>query len=131
MKIGTVEIKGKLFLAPMSNVTSLPFRLLCKRYGAAMVYSEMINADAFIMGSEKTMKRTYFLDFERPIGIQLSGSDEDKLKRAIIKAEKELMPDIIDINIGCPAYTVMKSGCGASLLEDTAKLSRIVSLLSG
>ena len=130
MRIGNVEIKGKLFLAPMSNVTSLPFRIMCKRYGAAVVYSEMINADAFLHESDKTMKRTYFINDERPIGIQLSGSSKAVLKKAIMKAEKELRPDIIDINIGCPAYNVMKSGCGASLLEEPEKLGEIVKALS-
>jgi nifR3 family TIM-barrel protein len=130
MHIGQIKINGTLFLAPMSNVTSLPFRILCKMYGASVVYSEMINADAFLQDSGKTLKRTYFLEEERPIGIQLSGSNEDVLKRAIIKAEKELKPDLVDINIGCPAYTVMKNGCGASLLEDIPKLTKIVSTLA-
>ena len=114
MQIGKLEIKGRLFLAPMSNVTNLPFRLLCKRYGAAMVYSEMINADAFIMESNKTLRRAYFIDEERPVGIQLSGSGVEKLEIAIKKAERELKPDLIDINLGCPAYSVMKNGCGAA-----------------
>src|SRR3989344_3884034 len=130
MRIGNVKIEGKLFLAHMSNVTSLPFRLLCKRYGAAIVYSEMINAEAFIRESEKTIKRCYFTEEERPVGIQLSGSSEEALIKAIKKAETELKPDLVDINIGCPAYNVMKSGCGASLLKEPERLGNIVSSLS-
>jgi tRNA-dihydrouridine synthase B len=130
MKIGDLEIKEKLFLAPMSNVTNLPFRLLCKRYGAAMVYSEMINADAFLRQSPKTGKRIYFVEEERPIGVQLFGSDEKILIMAAKKIEKELRSDLIDINIGCPAYDVMKTGGGASLLKDEKKLQMLISSLS-
>jgi tRNA-dihydrouridine synthase B len=130
MKIGNLEIKGKLFLAPMSNVTSLPFRLLCKKYGAAVVYSEMINADAFIRDSHLSAKRAYFLEEERPVGIQIFGSNKDVLVRTVRKIEMELRPDMIDINIGCPAYDVMKSGGGASLLKDEEKLSEIVKALA-
>ena len=128
IKIGNITIEGNLFLAPMSNVTSLPFRVLCKKHSASVVYSEMINADAFLMESYKTMKRSYFLDEERPIGIQLSGSDEYALKRAIIKAEHELKPDLVDINIGCPAYNVMKNKCGAALLENIPVLRQLQSM---
>ncbi len=130
MKIGNLKIKGKLFLAPMSNVTNLPFRLLCKKYEVAMVYSEMINADAFLRQSPKTGKRIYFIDEERPIGVQLFGSDEKVLIMAAKKIEKELRPEVIDINIGCPAYDVMKTGGGASLLKDEKKLQMLISTLS-
>jgi nifR3 family TIM-barrel protein len=130
MNIGDLEIKGNIFLAPMCNVTSLPFRLLCKKYGAAMMYSEMIHADAYIRDNEKSAKRAYFLEEERPIGIQLTGSDIDILERAIKKIEKELHPDLVDINIGCPAYNVIKSGAGSALLKDSAKLSALVKRLS-
>ncbi len=130
MKIGNLEIKGKVFLAPMCNVTSLPFRLLCKKYGAAMMYSEMIYADAYVMESEKSEKKAFFIEEERPIGIQLTGSNFDILEKAIKKAEKELHPDVIDINIGCPAYNVIKSGAGSALLKDCTKLSELVKRLS-
>ena len=130
MKIGAIDIKGKLFLAPMSGLTSLPFRLMCKRHGAALVYSEMINADAFIYENPKTRKRAYFVEQERPIGIQLMGSDISKLRKAVLKIEKELKPDLIDINIGCPAYNIMKTGSGASLLKDLNRLGKLVKTLS-
>lgn len=123
-------IKGKLLLAPMSNVTNLPFRILCKKYGASLVYSEMINADAYIMDSRKTLKRAYFLEEERPIGIQITGSNEKILVKAVKKVESKLKPNLIDINIGCPAYNVMKTGSGAALLKNPSKLGRLVKLLS-
>jgi tRNA-dihydrouridine synthase B len=130
MLIGNISVKGSLFLAPMSNITSLPFRLMCKRYGASVVYSEMINADAFIIQSLNSNKRAYFLEEERPIGIQLSGSDVQKLVKAAIKIEAELKPDFVDINIGCPAYNVMKTGAGANLLQKPLLVREIVSKLS-
>ncbi len=130
MKIDNVKLDGKLILAPMSGITNLPFRLLCKKYGVALVYSEMINADAYLYENEKTQKRVFFLDEERPVGIQLMGSDVDKLKEAAVKIEKQLKPDLIDINIGCPAYNVMKTGSGASLLRDPDKLSNLLKTLS-
>lgn len=130
MNIGNVEINGKLFLAPMCNVTAMPFRQLCKKYGAAMVYSEMIHADAYVRDSEKTGKRTHFHDVERPVGIQLTGSTVDLIEQAAKKAEKELKPDLIDINIGCPAYNVIKQGAGGALLDNPAKLKELVSRLS-
>ncbi|MFH2019860.1 MAG: tRNA-dihydrouridine synthase family protein, partial [archaeon] len=127
---GKVKIKGRLFLAPMSNVTNLPFRLLCKKFGASVVYSEMINADAYLMDSAKTKKRIFFLEEERPIGVQMFGSNEEVLVYAAKKIEKELCPDIMDINIGCPAYDVMKTGAGASLLCSPEKLGNLVKKLS-
>jgi tRNA-dihydrouridine synthase B len=130
MKIGKLEIKGNVFLAPMCNVTSLPFRLLCKKYGAAMMYSEMIHADAYVMESEKSSKRAYYLEEERPIGIQLTGSNIDVLEQAIKKIEKKQHPDLIDINIGCPAHNVIKSGAGSALLKDIDKLSHLIKKLS-
>ena len=113
-------------MAPMSGITSLPFRLMCKKYGADVVYSEMINADAIIMENKKTKKRVEYLTQERPIGIQLMGSHIDVLKHAALKIEKELHPDILDINFGCPAYNVIKTGSGSVILNDLDYLSEIV-----
>lgn len=129
-KIGNVEIKGILLLAPMCNVTSLPFRLLCKKYGAALSYSEMIHSEAFLRESEKSYKKAYFLKKERPIAIQLSGSSIDSLIKSAKKVESLLKPDIIDLNIGCPAYSVIKCGAGSELLKDKNKIKKIVSELS-
>ena len=90
----------------------------------------MINADAFIMDSKKTLKRSFFIEEERPIGIQISGSDKKNLVLASKKIEIELKPDILDINIGCPAYNVMKTGSGAKLLNDINKLGDLVKSIS-
>jgi len=130
MKIGRLEIQGKVVLAPMCDVTKLPFRLLCKRYGAAIVYTEMIHAEAYLYDSKRTKKRAKILEEERPVGIQLVGSTIDSLKKAAIGIEKELRPDLIDINIGCPAYNVIKTGSGSALLKDTKRLAEIVKIMS-
>jgi len=131
MDIGRLKIKGKVILAPMCEVTFLPFRLLCKKYGAAIVYTEMIYADAYLYENIKTQKRSRFLDEERPIGIQIVGSSVEKLVLAAKKIEKELGPDIIDINFGCPAYNVIKTGSGSAIIRDIDKLHKIVNSISG
>ncbi len=130
MNVGNLKIKGKLLLAPMSDITNLPFRILCRKYGASLVYTEMINCDAYIMENNKTNKRAKFLDIERPIAVQIFGSSVEKLTKASKLIEKQLKPDIIDINIGCPAYDVMKIGGGASLLNTPKKLQEIVKNIS-
>ncbi|MEM2131585.1 MAG: tRNA-dihydrouridine synthase, partial [Candidatus Woesearchaeota archaeon] len=94
--IGNIEIKGKLILAPMCNVTSLPFRILCKKYGSSLSYSEMIHSEAFLRDSEKSYKKAHFLEEERPIGVQLSGSSVYSLIKAAIKVQDILKPDLID-----------------------------------
>ena len=126
MKIGSVEIKGKVFLAPMCDVTNLPFRLVCKKYGAAVVYTEMIFADAYLFENKKTFKRAKILDIERPVGVQLVGSSIEKLVSVAKKVEKEIKPDLIDINFGCPAYNVIKTGSGSAILQDFELFKKIV-----
>lgn len=130
MVIKKLDFKKKLLLAPMSNITNLPFRLMCKKYGADFVYSEMINCDAYLMKNKKTEKRAYFFEKERPVGIQIFGSSIEKLTKAAKRIEKELNPDLIDINIGCPAYNVMKTGGGASLLKSPEIFQIIKSISS-
>lgn len=131
MHIGSLNIPGKVILAPMCEVTKLPFRLVCKKYGAAIVYTEMIHADAYLMGAKKTFKRARILEEERPVGIQIVGSSLEKLKEAAKKIESDLKPDLIDINIGCPAYNVIKTGSGSALLKDIPRLGNIVKEISG
>jgi len=126
MHIGNIKITGKILLAPMCDVTNLPFRLFCKEQGAALVYTEMINCDAYLMENSKTKKRSKFIEKEKPLGIQIFGSSIENLKKAAVKIEKELKPDLIDINIGCPAYNVMKTGSGASLLNNSEKIKELI-----
>src|SRR5690554_8018304 len=102
MKIGDIEFpKNPVFLAPMEDVTDIGFRLLCKRFGADMVYTEFISSDALIRDIKKTKRKIIFSEEERPIGIQIYGSDPDTMVEAA-KICEDANPDLIDINFGCP-----------------------------
>ncbi len=130
MKIAHLKIPGNVFLAPMSNVTNLPFRLMCKKYGASMTYSEMISSDAVIYGNSKTMVRGISSEEDRPFGIQLFGNSTQVMKTAARKIEEMFSPDVIDINFGCPANILTKDGCGSALLQSPDKIHKIVKELT-
>ena len=125
MKIGTVEIKGKTALAPLARVTNIPFRLICKELGAAVVFSEMASSEGLVRYSEKSNKYLQFLEEERPVALQLFGSDPVIMGRAAQIIEKH-QPDIIDINFGCPVRKVVENEAGSALLKDPLRMSRIV-----
>ncbi|MBU4139356.1 MAG: tRNA-dihydrouridine synthase family protein [Euryarchaeota archaeon] len=131
MKIGKLVLQGSLVLAPMSRVTNLPLRLLCKKYGASMVYSEMISSEAVVRENPKSIARGLIAQEERPVAIQLMGSDPDTMQRSALSLEKIYSPEIIDLNFGCPAQDVVRSGCGAALLKDTGIIRDIIELLTG
>ena len=110
MKIGNIEFKEyPLFLAPMEDVTDPAFRLLCKRFGADMVYSEFISADALIRSIESSAKKLTLYEKERPVAIQLYGREPEPIRDAAIIAE-EANPDIVDLNFGCPVKKVAGKG---------------------
>ena len=117
MKIANLKLEGNIFLAPMSNVTNLPFRLMCREYGASMSYTEMISSDAVIHENEKTIKRGISCEAERPFGIQIFGKSPETMTTAALKIEENYHPDIIDVNFGCPARLLTKDGCGSALLR--------------
>ncbi|MCK9156558.1 MAG: tRNA dihydrouridine synthase DusB [Paludibacteraceae bacterium] len=126
MKIGDIEFgKYPLFLAPMEDVTDPAFRLACKNFGADMVYSEFISADALIRNVESTERKLTISDAERPVAIQLYGREPEPIAEAAVKAA-EAKPDIIDLNFGCPVKKVAGKGGGAGLLKDVPKLLEIV-----
>lgn len=126
MKIGNNEIEKPLLLAPMEDVTDQPFRLICKRLGADILYTEFVNSDGLIRNSEKTYKKMLFSEEERPFGIQIYGGDENSMEGAAKMADA-LNPDLIDINAGCWVKNVAGRGAGAGLLKDLCKMERIVS----
>jgi tRNA-dihydrouridine synthase B len=126
MQIGPLRFHGNILLAPMADVTNLPFRLLCKKYGAALVYTEMVDADGLIYQSTKTLSRIASCKDEQPLGVQLSGSSAGALNLAARLVEEQYGPDLIDINFGCPARHVVKKGCGASLMNNTQLMADIV-----
>ena len=116
LKIGDVELENNLILAPMAGITDLPFRLICKEYGAGAVCTEMISAKALFYGDEKTKLLLNTNGEKRPIIVQLFGSDVEAMKAASKYVEN--IADIIDINMGCPAPKVVKNGDGSKLLLD-------------
>ena len=127
MKISNIEFPQRpLFLAPMEDVTDPAFRLLCKRFGADMVYTEFISADALIRSVKRTEQKLTMYDAERPLAIQLYGREADAMVEAAIIAE-EAKPDIIDLNFGCPVKKVAGKGAGAGLLRDIPKMLQITS----
>ncbi len=129
MKIGGLKVPGKLLLAPMADVTNPAFRHLCKRYGAAVTYSEMISADALLHDNEKTKYRAMRFKGEFPFGIQLFGNSPQTLTRAAVIIEEQYAPEIIDINLGCPSPIITNAGCGAALLRDPDLVSDILAQL--
>lgn len=118
MKIGNIEFGPRpLFLAPMEDVTDIGFRMLCKRYGAAMVYTEFVSADAIIRSIKSTLSKMVIDETERPVGIQIYGRDVDSMVEAA-KIVEEVHPDVIDLNFGCPVKKVAGKGAGSGLLKN-------------
>ena len=118
MKIGNIDFgKRPLFLAPMEDVTDIGFRMLCKRFGAAMVYTEFVSADAIIRSIRSTLNKMVLNDDERPVGIQIYGRDVDSMVEAA-RIVEEVHPDVIDINFGCPVKKVAGKGAGAGMLRN-------------
>lgn len=118
MKIGDIEFGERtLMLAPMEDVTDIGFRLLCKRYGAAMVYTEFVSAEALVRDVKSTVKKLAISDNERPVGIQIYGRDVPQMVEAarIVETAK---PDLIDLNFGCPVKKVAGKGAGAGMLRN-------------
>ncbi len=118
MRIGDIEFGEKpLFLAPMEDVTDIGFRRLCKRFGAAMVYTEFVSAEALIRDVKSTIDKLTISDEERPVGIQLYGRDLDAMVEAA-KIVEQAQPDVIDLNFGCPVKKVAGKGAGAGMLRN-------------
>jgi len=125
MKIGKVNIDFPVLLAPMAGYTDYPFRVLCKRMGAGLVYSEFVSADGIIRENTRTIEMIRFSDEERPIGIQIFGSDPDTMSQAASFIDRKFSPDIIDINYGCPVPKVTKKGGGSAALKDLCLMDEI------
>ena len=124
LKIGNVELENNLILAPMAGVTNLPFRIICKDYGAGMVCTEMASAKAMFHNDQKT-KRLFNTEGEkRPISFQVFGSELESIAYAVKYMSD--FADIIDINMGCPAPKVVKNGDGSKLLLDLEKAKQII-----
>ena len=125
MKIGDVEFgSNPLFLAPMEDVTDIGFRHLCKRFGAAMVYTEFVSAEALVRSIQSTINKLTISDEERPVGIQIYGRDVESMVEAA-KIVEQAHPDIIDLNFGCPVKKVAGKGAGAGMLQNIPLLLEI------
>ena len=125
MKISNIEFPDKpLFLAPMEDVTDPAFRLLCKRFGADMLYTEFVSSEALIRNVNRTQQKLTIYPEERPIAIQIYGHDPVSMAEAA-RIAAEAQPDIIDINFGCPVKKVAGKGAGAGLLRDIPRMLQI------
>ena len=122
MKIGNITFdRYPVFLAPMEDVTDPAFRLVCKEFGADLVYTEFVSADALVRFVNRTMQKLTIVDEERPVAIQIYGKDPQTMVDAA-KIVAESNPDIIDINFGCPVKKIASKGAGAGLLRDIPRL---------
>ena len=118
MQIGDISFGDKpVFLAPMEDVTDIGFRQLCKRFGASMVYTEFVSAEALVRSVNSTVAKLAIRDEERPVGIQLYGRDVDSMVEAA-KMVEQVRPDVIDLNFGCPVKKVAGKGAGAGMLRN-------------
>ncbi|HAG34546.1 MAG TPA: hypothetical protein DCL12_04265, partial [Cryomorphaceae bacterium] len=125
VKIADIELPDfPLLLAPMEDVSDPPFRLLCKENGADLMYTEFISSEGLIRDAAKSRAKLDIFEYERPVGIQIFGSElESMIEAAVICAEAN--PDLIDINYGCPVKKVVCKGAGASMLQDIPKMVRL------
>ncbi|SMO76819.1 tRNA dihydrouridine synthase DusB [Fodinibius sediminis] len=125
MKIGNLDLGHKpLLLAPMEDVTDSPFRTICRRKGANIVYTEFISSEAIIRDSDQAMHKMDFSEKERPFGVQIFGGREEAMDGAARIAESN-NPDVVDINFGCPVYKIVKKGAGSACLKDMGLMERM------
>ena len=122
VKIGDIELgEFPLLLAPMEDVSDPPFRALCKKYGADVMYTEFISSEGLIRDAAKSVKKLDIFEYERPVGIQIFGGNIDSLREAAEITER-VNPDIIDINYGCPVKKVVCKDAGAGILKDIPRM---------
>ena len=126
MQIGNLELGYRpVFLAPMEDVTDIGFRLLCRRLGAAMVYSEFVSADALVRMVSKSLQKLTLCDEERPVAIQIYGREPGSVAEAARIVVEQAHPDVLDLNFGCPVKRVAGKGAGAGMLQNVPQLLAI------
>jgi nifR3 family TIM-barrel protein len=129
LKIAHIDVEAPVFLAPLAGVSDAPFRRLCREQGAAWVCSELVSSDGLVRGSQRSLDYLYFFPEERPVGVQLFGSDPGVMAEAaryVSSRPPELRPDFIDLNIGCPVHKVVTREAGAALLCNLGLLESMV-----
>lgn len=125
IKIGNIELpEFPLLLAPMEDVSDPPFRRLCKMHGADLMYSEFISSEGLIRDAIKSRKKLDIFDYERPVGIQIFGGDEEAMAMSA-RIVETVNPDLVDINFGCPVKKVVCKGAGAGVLKDVDMMVRL------
>ena len=124
MKIGSLKLDNRVFLAPMAGITDLPYRIIMKRFGAGMVYSEMVSAKGLLYSGARTRELLNSRPEERPLAIQLFGSEPTDLAEAVKSIRTDC--ELIDLNLGCPVNKVVRSGAGSALLKDPGQVQSIV-----
>ncbi|HLT33018.1 MAG TPA: tRNA-dihydrouridine synthase, partial [Aquaticitalea sp.] len=125
VNIGNIQLPDfPLLLAPMEDVSDPPFRRLCKLHGADMMYSEFISSEGLIRDAIKSKQKLDIFDYERPVGIQIFGGDEEAMELSA-KIVDAVQPDLIDINFGCPVKKVVCKGAGAGVLKDVDLMVRL------
>src|SRR6201987_6065229 len=125
VKIGNIELgEFPLLLAPMEDVSDPPFRYVCKQYGADLMYTEFISSEGLIRDAIKSRKKLDIFDYERPVGIQIVGGDEEAMALSA-KIVDTVQPDLLDINFGCPVKKVVCKGAGAGVLKDIPLMVRL------
>ena len=126
MKIRNIDLgEYSVLLAPMEDVTDIAFRLMCKQFGAHLVYSEFVSSDALVRMVNKSLQKLAICDEERPVAIQIYGKDTDAMVEAAKIVEAQASPDILDINFGCPVKRVAGKGAGAGMLQNIPKMLEI------
>ncbi len=126
LKIGPVETKNNVVLAPMAGVCNPAFRLIAKEFGVGLVCAEMVSDKAILHGNERTRKMLYVDEREKPLSLQIFGGDKESLVEAAKIVDRQTNADIIDINMGCPAPKVVKCDAGARWLLDPGKIEELV-----
>ncbi|MDY2795221.1 MAG: tRNA dihydrouridine synthase DusB [Peptostreptococcus porci] len=126
MKFRDFEVSNEVFLAPMAGVTDLPFRLICKRFGCGLLYTEMINAKALCYDDANTKKMLNIMDEEHPVAVQIFGSEPEFMGKAA-KILNDYPNEILDINMGCPAPKVVKNGDGSALMRNPELAKKVLS----
>jgi tRNA-dihydrouridine synthase B len=125
VKIGNIQLgEFPILLAPMEDVSDPPFRYVCKQYGADLMYTEFISSEGLIRHARKSLQKLDIFDYERPIGIQMFGGEEDAMVQSA-KIIETVQPDLIDINYGCPVNKVVCKMAGAGILQDIPKMIRL------
>ena len=126
LKIGSVCLKNRVFLAPMVDVTDLPYRLICRKQGVGIAYTEMINIGAILHENEKTLRMLKTCKDDKPIGIQITGRNVEEFRKVIPHLRKY---DLVDINCGCPSLRITGNDSGSYLLENPKKIGEMIRVL--